>query len=737
MLQRRGLPRAARGARRARVAAFHQGGGRLESAIVLVGDDDTVASATSASRPQNATPGGASTPPVAQPTADITAITTHDDFLLELGQTLGGQAGVHPVESVEAALAALTAGKRGQVLVIDARDVDDVRAAVEAAHGAVPAAVVLVFAEGSAERRLGSELKGSKVFAVLPMPMDARKTQAVVEGALAEAVAKRSPVAATASPMSALRAELSVGTFQPQAAPATAARGLGSRSRMLLLGALGVTALALAGAAFWYFTVPARKPAAAKPAPVAANAPATTATSSAPAPVADTSIVHGKVDELLEKARLAMHERRFTEPAGDNALVYYRSAVAADGSSGEAHDGLQRVATVLAARFDEAMGGGRLDEAAQTLANFKTASPADARLGAFEQRLYAAQVARALNDGNLERAAQYVRQAQQSTSIPAGEISRWRTDIARRQEDAKAQRLAGLVEDRIREGTLTGAEDSARGYLLQLQAAAPANVNTQRVTRVLIAADLRKAREAGVARNPAEQERWLNEARSIGLKPAEAAAFQREMAGARAKAAQAESERLAQLARERMRDGRLTDPAQDSAAGYLTQLQMADAGSTALADASHELAGKLLERARGAVLAGKSADADLAQARRWGADAKDIAAVQQLQAAPKSKGSTLDPATLAANLKRTRSTAPDYPQSAVAQHISGSVTLEYTVDIHGDPRDIHVIEATPPGVFDQAAINAVKHWRYAPMMVDGTAVDVPAVKARVLFELPK
>jgi TonB family protein len=695
-----------------------------------------VASATSASRTQSATPGGASAPSVAQPAADITAITTHDDFLLELGQNLGGQAGVRPVESVEEALAALAAGKRGQVLVIDARDVDDVRAAVEATHRAVPAAVVLVFAEGAAEKRLGSELNGSKVFAVLPMPLDARKTQAVVEGALAEAVAKRSPAAPTASPMSALHAELSVGTFAPEAAPATAARGSGSRPRMLLLGALGVTALALAGAAFWYFTAPARMPAAAKVPPLAANAPAASGASPAPAPVADTSIVHGKVDELLEKARLAMHERRFTEPAGDNALVYYRSAVAADGSSGEARDGLQRVATVLAARFDEAMGGGRLDEAAQTLANFKSASPADARLGSFEQRLYAAQVARTLNDGNLERATQYVRQAQQSTSIPAEQIARWRADIARHQEDAKAQRLAGLVEDRIREGTLTGPEDSAKAYLLQLQAAEPANANTQRVTRVLIAADLRKAREAGVARNPAEQERWLNEARAIGLKPAEAAAFQREMAGARAKAAQAESERLAQLARERMRDGRLTDPAQDSAAWFLAQLQAADAGSTVLADASHELAGKLLERARGAVLAGKPADADLAQARRWGADPKDIAAVQQLQA-PKSKGSTLDPATLVANLKRTRSTAPDYPPAAVAQHISGSVTLEYSVDIRGEPRDIHVIEATPPGVFDQAAINAVKRWRYAPMMVDGAAVDVPAVKARVRFELPK
>ena len=69
--------------------------------------------------------------------------------------------------------------------------------------------------------------------------------------------------------------------------------------------------------------------------------------------------------------------------------------------------------------------------------------------------------------------------------------------------------------------------------------------------------------------------------------------------------------------------------------------------------------------------------------------------------------------------------------------MSGSVTLEYTVDTRGDPRDLHVVEATPPGVFDQAAINAVKHWRYAPMVVDGSAIEVPGVRARVRFELPK
>src|SRR5262249_23945135 len=151
------------------------------------------------------------------------------------------------------------------------------------------------------------------------------------------------------------------------------------------------------------------------------------------------------------KARLAMHERRFTEPAGDNALLYYRSAAAADATNGEAKDGLQRVAGVLAGRFDEAMAGARFDEAALTLANFRAAAPADARVGASEQRLSSAEVARAFADGTPDRAGALVRQAQQSGAVPADQIARWRADIARRQEDAKVQHLAGLVEDRIRE----------------------------------------------------------------------------------------------------------------------------------------------------------------------------------------------------------------------------------------------------------------------------------------------
>ena len=352
--------------------------------------------------------------------------------------------------------------------------------------------------------------------------------------------------------------------------------------------------------------------------------------------MADTSIVQGKVDELLEKARLAMHERRYTEPNGDNALLYYRSAAAADTSNGEAQDGLQRVAGVLASRFDEAVTANRYDEAAQTLANFKVAAPSDPRVASFEQRLYSAGIAKALADGNVDRANAIVRQAQQSGNASADQLAKWRADIAHRTDDAKVTHLAGLVADRIRDGKLTDADDSAKSYLQQLQATAALNATTQRASHDLMNAYLRKAREANVAKNGPEQDRWLNEARALGMKPSELAAFQRDLASNRQKAAQADTDRGLQLMHDRMRDGRLTDPAQDSAIFYLTQLQASDASNVAVVEAGHELAAKLLERARASASAGKPADADLAAARRLGADPQGLAAVQQLQSAPKN-----------------------------------------------------------------------------------------------------
>ena len=688
-----------------------------------------------------------------RPQVDVTAITTRDDFLLELGDALGGQAAVRPVDSVELALDHISNTKRGQLLVIDGRDVTDMRETVERAVKQASHAVVLVFTTADAEKQVGAAVKGSNVFAVLPIPIDPRKTGAVLEGALADAVAKRS------TSRSGSYKGISVDSFQPQAqgAAASSNSGAGAGNRNVLIGVGAAVAIALAGGAYFLFShgkqpSPATTVVAAKPTPRTQSPAAdTTADDAAVAskPTVETSLVKGRVDELLEKARAAMKERRYTEPAGDNALLYYRSAAAADQNSGEAVDGMRRMAAVLAARYDDSMNAAKFEDAAVALANFKIAAPGDTRIPGLELKLATAQINKALTEGNVDRAAALVRQAQQSSSIPADQLNKWRTDIGRRQEDAKLQRLAGLVEDRIRDGKLVDpSDDSAKTYMQQLHDLAPSNTTTQRASRDLNSAYLRKARDAAASKNAADSDHWVAEARAGGISAADLSNFQRDLASVRQKAAAAEAERFAQLTRDRIKEGKLTDPAQDSAAFYLGQLQSTDASNASIPQLDKDLSARLIDRARAAARDSSKAaqvENDLTQAKRFGADARDIQAVQQSQSAartpvamprpstPLSPAPAANYAQLATQLKRTRYQAPELPPNT---KVGGVVTVEFTVDSKGDPRDIRVTDANPPGMFEKAATTAIKRWHYDPLIVNGSPVEIP-VRISMRFEPPK
>jgi TonB family protein len=682
---------------------------------------------------------------------DVTAITTRDDFLLELGEALGGQASVRPVDSVASAIEHLSSTKRGQLLIVDTRDLLDVRADVDQAHNQAAHAVIVVFVTAEAEKQLSAALKGANVFAVLPLPIDKRKTAVVLDGAMTEAVAKKATARANPS------AGMSIESFQPRLDGGSSPPPE-QKSKAGLFAIIGVAGVALAaGGGYWFLNkdkAPAQAPIVNVPkttAPTTTAAPADNAgadTGLDPQPAVDTSIVNGKVDELLEKARLAMRERRYLEPVGDNALLYYRSAAAADPNNGEAKDGLQRVASVASSRFDESMTNGKFEDASLALANLKVAAPTDSRIPGYELKLTTAQINKALADGNVDRASAFVRQAQQSPNIPQDQLAKWRNDISHRQEDAKVQRLANLVSDRVRDGKLTDpADDDAKTYAQQLHDLAPTNPTTQRAIHELNAAYLRKARDAGLAKNNPDMDRWLAEARAGGVSAAEIQNIQRDMQSARLKATQVEADKLAATVRDRIQNGKLTDPANDNAAFYLMQLQSTDATNPAFTQLSHDLVARLLDRARQAEAAGKPAlaDPDLLQAKRWGADPKDILAVQQTVPMPKpatsgsshgaAAASGLTPSQLAQNLKRIKYVPPEFPAKALSQRVSGSVTIEYIVDTNGDPRDVRVVEATPPGVFDHAAINAVKHWHYEPVVANGVPVEVP-VRTAIRFELP-
>lgn len=78
---------------------------------------------------------------------------------------------------------------------------------------------------------------------------------------------------------------------------------------------------------------------------------------------------------------------------------------------------------------------------------------------------------------------------------------------------------------------------------------------------------------------------------------------------------------------------------------------------------------------------------------------------------------------------------PSYPREAKYAQVEGTVYLQFDINKRGIPTNIAVLESQPEGVFDQAAINAVKKWRYAKKYSHGKLVGTSNFRNRINFRL--
>jgi TonB family protein len=65
---------------------------------------------------------------------------------------------------------------------------------------------------------------------------------------------------------------------------------------------------------------------------------------------------------------------------------------------------------------------------------------------------------------------------------------------------------------------------------------------------------------------------------------------------------------------------------------------------------------------------------------------------------------------------------PDYPEAARRAHIQGSVVLETLIGANGRVQQISPVSGNPD--LAEAAITAVRQWRYKPFTVDGKKVPI-------------
>jgi protein TonB len=79
---------------------------------------------------------------------------------------------------------------------------------------------------------------------------------------------------------------------------------------------------------------------------------------------------------------------------------------------------------------------------------------------------------------------------------------------------------------------------------------------------------------------------------------------------------------------------------------------------------------------------------------------------------------------------------PVYPPRALRAGIEGIVTAEFTITTDGTVTDIRIVRSDPPEIFDNAVIQAIKKWKFAPEIVNGRAVEKRA-RQDIRFTLKK
>ena len=377
-----------------------------------------------------------------------------------------------------------------------------------------------------------------------------------------------------------------------------------------------------------------------------------------------------QIADFLARGEMALATDRLVDPRGNNAVEYYRGVLALQPDNAGAHTGLERVGMKLEARVLEALQARDPARGATALAALQHAVPEYPRLDELRAEL-----------------------------LTLSRSSRSPISAAPPPEPVK------------RPPARTSAPASVPPARSATPQAAPPTPQVDTKTPEVQAPSPRAAA------------------------PTSATSGAATTTAAAAAASDPSASELDNVARLRGR-GVLLEPPGNNAYEQLLALRAKYPYSIGVRTEQQQLASVFLERTRTALAAG---DAETARAFLSRVDTlvPNMAATKSLQtqlAALQQQRNFASQIVQAKTLKRVREVPPVYPRDAERQNISGWVDVEFTVAPDGATQDLVVRGAEPQRMFDQAAIDAVKRWRFEPIMRDGVAVAQRAA-VRIRFEL--
>jgi TonB family protein len=451
------------------------------------------------------------------------------------------------------------------------------------------------------------------------------------------------------------------------------------------------------------------------------------------------------LESLLSRADQALAAGQLVTPPGQSAADLYHEALRRNAGDPRAVNGLEEIIGRLLGSAEQQLQQHNLDAAQQLADQARSVSPnhprvafLEAQIGAQRERAVLGKAQRAAASGNVAGALAALDDATQA-GPHSTLVDEARQELAQKQVDTRVAEYLSRGRDAAAHGRLIDpVEDNARFYIESARALAPDDAGVRQAMQDLSARLETQARQALTARNADQVDIWAQAALEAGAEPAQIATLHEDARQLRS-AARADS--LAQLAgtfNQRLQQGRVVDPATDSAKYYLAQLTQADPdnASTQLARGAYRT--RVLDEARGALKA-----QDFAGTRRWlgeartaGADAAELASLDTALIAAQAEADQASTYVNESALTRTRYVAPQFPDVARQRGIDGWVDLQFLVGTDGGVSDVKIVGAQPAGIFEQAALEALRHWHYQPVTRSGHVVSQRA-RVRLRFTVQR
>lgn len=405
----------------------------------------------------------------------------------------------------------------------------------------------------------------------------------------------------------------------------------------------------------------------------------------------------------LALADAALAGGKLLDPPGQSALDLYRSALSIDPNNAAAKAGIEQVTTKILERAESALSAEKLEEAVIALEQARDIDPNSSRLRFLDGQI------------NRERERLKLTQAQEVTK-------KIRTLLAEAATDMEAGRL------------LAPASNNARESILEARKLDPLDASVAQSLRTLNGHIIDAARQAAEQGQTEQAQSYLAAARQLGFAGNELSSIERSLSEVRSSAAKkANVDTLVSNARKRLADNQLIDPAGDSARDLLASIRAADPARAELDDLSKSLSARLIDASKQATTNKQFEQAQrmLTAARQLGVKANDGVLAQAERDLAQAQKPAEPAATAAAasteagpvQLKRTKMATPTYPAEAKRKGIEGWVDVSFLVATDGSVQEVQVNKAEPQGVFDQAAMDAVKQWRFEPPLRDGKPVS--------------